>query len=427
VLRTPVGRRFDCQNDAVADRVRVFLSYRRADTQHVAGRVGDKLAEMFDLFMDIDTIPPGVDFTDFVRRAVGSCDVLLAFIGDRWLNLSDEHGRRRIDDPADWVAEELRVALGRGVRVIPVLVESAAMPLAGELPEPLRPLVNRQALPLRHSSFSADLARLIAGIEHVHAGRAAAPPGSAALPHPSSDAQPAEPYADRWDTPASHPGTTPPMQVPVRIPARSPSRRPVIIGIVVLLVAALAGVAWATLRSASDPGSTPTLSTGPTIAATPTPSAAGSKTQPARTIAQLRSRIPPSFNRTCQKLEPTSAVLRASLLVATQCVPSQGDTGGKMPVYSFYFSYSSPDAATTAYRAYYAPGSLPAGDCTSEPAEMSYRRDGTSGTLRCYEDPEGYRVFAWISDDLGIVASAADQTMSYAELAAWWQHAGPVG
>jgi hypothetical protein len=98
-----------------------------------------------------------------------------------------------------------------------------------------------------------------------------------------------------------------------------------------------------------------------------------------------------------------------------------------MPVYSFYFSYSSPDAATTAYRAYYAPGSLPAGDCTSEPAEMSYRRDGTSGILRCYEDAEGYRVFAWISDDLGIVASAADQTMSYAELAAWWQHAGPVG
>ena len=76
----------------VTGRVRVFLSYRRADTQHVAGRAGDKLGELFELFMDIDTIPPGVDFTDYVRRAVSSCDVLLAFIGDRWLDLVDESG-----------------------------------------------------------------------------------------------------------------------------------------------------------------------------------------------------------------------------------------------------------------------------------------------------------------------------------------------
>ena len=157
---------------AVTGRVRVFLSYRRADTQHVAGRAGDKLGELFELFMDIDTIPPGVDFTDYVRRAVSSCDVLLAFIGDRWLDLVDESGRRRIDDPNDWVVEEIRVALARGVRVIPVLVEGAPMPTPAQLPESLRPLVNRQALPLRHSSFSADLARLIAGIEHAGTGDA---------------------------------------------------------------------------------------------------------------------------------------------------------------------------------------------------------------------------------------------------------------
>ena len=158
----------------MADRVRVFLSYRRADTQHVAGRAGDKLQEMFELFMDIDTIPPGVDFTDYVRRAVGSCDVLLAFIGDRWLSLTDDGGRRRIDDPTDWVAEEIRVALGRGVPVIPVLIDGAEMPDPDVLPEGLRPLVHRQSLPLRHSSFSADLARLVAGIEHVGTGRTAA-------------------------------------------------------------------------------------------------------------------------------------------------------------------------------------------------------------------------------------------------------------
>lgn len=57
----------------MAEQIKVFLSYRRADTQHVAGRVADKVGEMFGLFMDIDTIPPGVDFTAYVRRAVGGC------------------------------------------------------------------------------------------------------------------------------------------------------------------------------------------------------------------------------------------------------------------------------------------------------------------------------------------------------------------
>ena len=76
----------------MAEKIKVFLSYRRADTQHVAGRAGDRLSELFELFMDIDTIPPGVDFTDYVRRAVGNCDVLLAFIGDRWTTLTDEQG-----------------------------------------------------------------------------------------------------------------------------------------------------------------------------------------------------------------------------------------------------------------------------------------------------------------------------------------------
>ena len=149
----------------MADQVKVFLSYRRADTRHVAGRIADDLGERFELFMDIDTIPPGVDFTDYVRRAVSGCDVLLAFIGPQWATLTDATGRRRLDDPQDWVVEEIAVALTRGVRVIPVLVDGAVLPTADQLPASLRALTNRQALPLRHSSFSADAARLVAAVE----------------------------------------------------------------------------------------------------------------------------------------------------------------------------------------------------------------------------------------------------------------------
>ena len=286
----------------MADRVRVFLSYRRADTQHVAGRAGDKLQEMFELFMDIDTIPPGVDFTDYVRRAVSSCDVLLAFIGDHWLSMTDNGGRQRIDDPMDWVAEEIRVALGRGVPVIPVLIDGADLPHPDKLPEGLRPLVHRQSLPLRHSSFSADLARLVAGIEHAGAGRAPArddrTPGSAyGGSKPLSD----DHFADRWEEAAQLAAAAPP--TPVRIPVRTGSRRPVMIGAAAIVVAALLGVAYAVIRPFDDRGSAePPASSTQSVEAPAT--TAGSPVPPAATLAQLRSRIPPAFRRTCQNWNP---------------------------------------------------------------------------------------------------------------------------
>jgi len=42
-------------------------------------------------------------------------------IGRQWATLADEEGRRRLDDPDDYVRFEVQAALERGVRVIPVL------------------------------------------------------------------------------------------------------------------------------------------------------------------------------------------------------------------------------------------------------------------------------------------------------------------
>ena len=118
----------------------IFISYRREDSAGYAGRLYDRLATQFgadNVFMDVEGIEPGVDFVDAIGRAVGSCEVLIVIIGREWLSAGHE-GKRRIDDPSDFVRIETAAALVRGIRVVPVLVEGAAMPRADELPDTAR-------------------------------------------------------------------------------------------------------------------------------------------------------------------------------------------------------------------------------------------------------------------------------------------------
>jgi len=142
---------------------RIFLSYRREETGYAAGWLYDRLAERFSdgqVFKDVDSIELGDDFIEAVATAVESCDVLLALIGDRWLTITAADGKRRLDDPEDFVRLEIETALTRDVRVIPILVAGAKMPEAVDLPPSLARLVRRQALDLSPNHFEADLSRL---------------------------------------------------------------------------------------------------------------------------------------------------------------------------------------------------------------------------------------------------------------------------
>ena len=113
----------------VAEGGGIFVSYRRQETSHLAGRLYDRLAGRFgegQVFIDVDAIEPGVDFARKIFRAVAACKVLLAIIGPTWLTVADERGHRRLDDPNDIVRLEVEAALARSVLVIPILVEGAA-------------------------------------------------------------------------------------------------------------------------------------------------------------------------------------------------------------------------------------------------------------------------------------------------------------
>ena len=145
----------------------IFVSYRRDDSSGHAGRLFDKLANHFGsdrIFMDIDNIEPGQDFTTVIENAVGSCEVLIAIIGPHWLeSVAEAPGKSH--RPIDYVRLEIATALSRNIRVIPVLVHGATMPQPQDLPDELAKLSRRQAIVLSDSYFRDDVDRLISVLE----------------------------------------------------------------------------------------------------------------------------------------------------------------------------------------------------------------------------------------------------------------------
>ncbi|MGH3906147.1 MAG: toll/interleukin-1 receptor domain-containing protein [Pseudonocardiaceae bacterium] len=145
----------------------VFLSYRRGETSHIAGRLADRLTDRLgpeQVFMDVDAIDPGADFAVAIAREVASCRILIALIGPNWSRITDKRGRRRLDDPDDFVVLEIRAALERGIRVIPVLVDGAVMPGRGDLPEGIQGLARRNAVRLDHDTFRSHVTTVLNAI-----------------------------------------------------------------------------------------------------------------------------------------------------------------------------------------------------------------------------------------------------------------------
>lgn len=148
----------------------VFISYRREDAKHAAGRLVERLSRTIpanQIFLDVDSIEPGIDFKQMLAVKVQACDVLLALIGPGWLISSDGKGARRLDNPNDFVRIEIEAALARDVRVIPVLIDGAEMPKEEDLPEALRPLAFRHAVRLVHESFGSDSEELAKALTRI--------------------------------------------------------------------------------------------------------------------------------------------------------------------------------------------------------------------------------------------------------------------
>jgi hypothetical protein len=142
----------------------IFISYRREDAEGQAGRLFDDLSAHFGrdaVFMDVAGIKKGLDFRRIIDEHVTSCGVLLVIIGKRWLSLTDNKGKRRLDDTNDFVRLETAAALSRDIPVVPVLVQDAVMPTEQELPDVLKELAFRNGTELTHARWDSDVKLLI--------------------------------------------------------------------------------------------------------------------------------------------------------------------------------------------------------------------------------------------------------------------------
>lgn len=148
----------------------IFLSYRHDDSQGEALHLFEDLRKHFGadhVFMDVTRIDPGKDFRKAIDGAVSTCDVLIVMIGKKWLDSTDDRGKRRIDDPEDFVRMETAAALRRDIPVIPVLLQGTGMPRSDQLPGELEALAWRNAFEIRHARWEIDVAELVKALRKI--------------------------------------------------------------------------------------------------------------------------------------------------------------------------------------------------------------------------------------------------------------------
>jgi len=152
----------------------VFVAYRQSDSPGHAGRIGADLRAYFgpgQVFKDVDSLPFGVDYIDFIREKLQRAFVMVVVIGPKWAN------DRRLQDQDDLHREEIRTALERGIRVIPVFVNGATVPPARKrrwafwrksgLPKDIRAVFRQNGIEITDKRWNYDVATLIQTVHGV--------------------------------------------------------------------------------------------------------------------------------------------------------------------------------------------------------------------------------------------------------------------
>lgn len=166
-----------CQMEFKHSATKLFISYRREPDIATAGRLFDTLNTLLPetkIFMDVDSLPAGRDFTEELVGRIKECELFLLIIGTDWLSITDEKGIRRLDKRGDMVRLEIETALQHGKQVVPVLIGQARMPSPEQVPQSIAPISRLNAVSVRHENFRRDCELLAEKIKPALAGANAA-------------------------------------------------------------------------------------------------------------------------------------------------------------------------------------------------------------------------------------------------------------
>lgn len=403
----------------------IFVCYRRSDTGGEAVALTDKLncRRGFAVFKDVDNIRPGQDWVDAIDELMDRCDVLLVLIGPDWIGDSGDEGH--ILDENDHVRREIEAALTRKKAVIPIRFGGASLPASQQLPKSLRPLLRRQSLEIRNSTFNRDLEVLVTELRAI--ARQKAPPRPAPAPPPPPPPEPTE-HAVLLPAPIVPPGPPPPSDV-VALPPRNQSRA--LIGAVGVLLVLLVSVgvlyalhigpfaasaaasptppptvtATATASAAATPAQTPTLT--PTAAPTGT---ANPSTPPPPTptpsfifVEVLKQQVPSAYVASCLDQTATTYAYEGSI-ASLKC-----STAGVDAIY--YDLFETQQALSDFHAREMTTRSVSVSDqtrCDAGSLDIAYHFEFGNGTRL---GGPGYRLMCFTSD-----------TNS-----AWLEQANPVG
>ncbi|MGQ0841403.1 toll/interleukin-1 receptor domain-containing protein [Actinokineospora sp.] len=156
--------------------IKIFLNYRTSDAPYGAAMLDQALSDHFGsaaVFRASKSIPPGDRWEQAMMAAVRESSVLLAIMGKGWLDAADDNGRRKLDDPDDFVRREIRTAFEYGVQVVPVRLDTARVP-AGALPADIAELATCQDICVHYRRSDVDIAHLVAKLREKIPGLRAA-------------------------------------------------------------------------------------------------------------------------------------------------------------------------------------------------------------------------------------------------------------
>lgn len=149
----------------------IFVSYRREDSAWAAGRIKDYLMTNFGeekIFFDTHSIRPGKSFKKYIQEQISTSNLVLVVIGPQWLTLShSDSGKRRLDDPKDFVKWEVSLAIENNLEIIPILLDGTPMPHREHLPKGLQKLPDYNAYELTAKSFSREIKNLCEKLEEI--------------------------------------------------------------------------------------------------------------------------------------------------------------------------------------------------------------------------------------------------------------------